>query len=215
MFNVLEHLNIEVIIIARGGGSFEDLSVFNEELIAGEIFNSKIPIITGIGHETDVTITDFVADIYASTPTAAANSVLPDKEEYEVRISEIKYKLYIFSKNIIDNYKKELRFSEEKTIFKKPFTKILEYKQLVDDKQIILNKILYNNLKIFKKDTDKSETILHSLNPEAVLKRGYTITLRNEEIATIENIKGGDEITTIFKNGKVESRVIKKVENEN
>ena len=108
-----------------------------------------------------------------------------------------------------------LKHGTDEIVFKKPFTKILEYKQLVDDKQIILNKILYNNLKIFKKDTDKSETILHSLNPEAVLKRGYTITLRNEEIATIENIKGGDEITTIFKNGKVESRVIKKVENEN
>lgn len=215
LFNILEHLNVELIIIARGGGSYEDLFVFNEEIIAREIFNSKIPIITGIGHETDFTISDFVADYSASTPTAAANYVLLNREDIEIKISEIKYQLYNSFKKILEYYKKELKFSEEKTIFKKPFIKIIEYKQLLDDKQLLLNKVLNNNIKIFKKGLEYSENVLYTLNPQAILNRGYSITTKDGEIVTVEQLTEHDDITTIFKNGKIESRVTKKIKNEN
>ena len=129
----------DVIILARGGGSIEDLMPFNSEKIAYEIFKSKIPIISGIGHETDFTIADFVADHRASTPTAAADLVVPEKKEIELKINGYDKNLNLNIHRII-SYKK----SKEKQL------RIINPRKLVENNIIKLESILLQFFKTIK-----------------------------------------------------------------
>lgn len=179
--------NVDVIILARGGGSIEDLWAFNEESVARAIFASGIPIISAIGHETDFTIADFVSDLRASTPSRAAELVIPQKKELYQKIRDCMCQ--------IDRSLKDF---------------IPQLKQRIDD----LIEGLYDNLKIILKEKrnlfELEISKLQALNPLSILARGYSITLKLPEQAILKDIKQlqlGDSIETKLAKGSILSKV--------
>lgn len=200
--------DLDFIIVGRGGGSIEDLWSFNEEIVARAIFKSKIPIISAVGHEIDNLLSDLVADIRAATPTQAIEIGIPVKNELKERLYDRKIRLDDIMDNIIKNKLNKLKILYENhnlkrffDIFDKKNRELIEREELL--KQII-EKIVNNrehNLDIIL------EKII-SLNPVAILKRGYTITKNNDKIVkAIKNIKIGEEIETILNDGKIISQV--------
>ncbi|MEO0582928.1 MAG: exodeoxyribonuclease VII large subunit [Bacteroidota bacterium] len=179
---------VDVIILGRGGGSLEDLWNFNEEAVARAIFGSKIPIVSGVGHETDFTIADFVADVRASTPTAAAETVVPD-------LAAIIH--------TIDDYERQLKRGIQYNIdFKR---------QVLDDYSFRLQQILTQKLQTERHKLEILEAELKALDHDRILTQGYTLTLKEGVIQHgMEGIEPGDQIETIFVDGRVESEVKQK-----
>lgn len=175
----------DVILLARGGGSLEDLWNFNEEAVARAIREGDIPIICGVGHETDITIADFASDLRASTPTAAAEHAVPEKDAF----------LYT-----LDQY--ELQIQRGLQYF-------IDFKrQVLDDYEYRLQENLNKNLREKRHALDLLETQLKGLDMTKLLERGYSLTLKDGEIQrSAENIKAGDQIETIFTDGRKKSRV--------
>jgi len=211
-----EYPNIDVIIIGRGGGSFEDLWPFNEESVARTIFESKIPIISAVGHEPDVSISDYVADCCAPTPTAAGQIVVPDKAEL---LNEIKIK----NKQIFQHLKKTIRFKRvnldtliSSTAFKRPFDRISNFRQIMDETLTRLQISFSSNLKIKRRCLQNFEGKLLSLNPESVLKRGYSIVLKDDKIIkSYEKVNIEDTLDIILQRGKLICKVEKKLKGKN
>ncbi len=197
---------VDVIITGRGGGSIEDLWAFNEEKTARAIFNSNIPIISAVGHETDFTIADFVADLRAPTPSAAAELAVPSVYELREKISSVKSRV-VFA--ILNNIKLK-KSIVEKLIPKNPKAKLADTRIYIDE----LIKQLERNAKLIiskKKDTLKScVSALDAMSPLAVLGRGYTIA-RNDNKSVIKSkndvIKGND-FELVLVDGSVKARFI-------
>lgn len=199
----------DVIILARGGGSLEDLWPFNEEIVANAIYESEIPIISAVGHETDFTIADFVADLRAPTPSAAAELAVPD-------IYEIKQKINLYQNRLRLSLNKKLEIMKlryEKCIssrvFKEP-TRMIEDYYLKVDNQI---KKLEKNIKE-KEQTEKQKYIklvakLDTLSPLKTLSRGYSIVeSENKIVKSVEELKKGQNIEIRLTDGKAQAQVI-------
>lgn len=201
--------NVDTIIIGRGGGSLEELWNFNEELLAKEIFKSKLPIISAVGHEVDYTISDFVSDFRAATPSQAAEVAVP--LEFDIRsfiedsldkinnitISEIGYQ-----KEKLSNIKRILNLNSPEVLISNSFLEIdRTYEKM---KEIFSNRIDREKLRI-----KSLNDLLEAHNPLNVLKKGYTIVEDNEGkvISSKENIKENDEIQIMFKDGKVKAKI--------
>jgi len=187
--------NLDVIIIGRGGGSLEDLMAFNSEKLAREIFASSIPIISAVGHETDVTIADFVADLRAPTPSAAAELVAPDVKDLKIQLENLKNKLtYYVNKNFTQ--KSELVSSKSEVLKKLSPENMLKTKlQEVDN----FEKMIYNSyraiLKTKEQTLNEKIAILNSLSPLNVLSRGYSLVYKKNNIITDKKMLiVGDEI---------------------
>ena len=227
--------DLDVIILGRGGGSIEDLWPFNEEIVARAIYDSKIPIVSAVGHEIDFTIADYVADLRAPTPTGAAEMVVPNisdilihMNQLKIRLNEsinkkLKYnRLYLDSiknsfviKNpliMYENKKQKLDILLDKirTIISK---KIDNYKIKMD--YIKSNYTLCNPQVLYKDSLNNLNLIIEKLellNPLAILKRGYTVTYQNDRIVKdISNIHSNDLLKVKFVDGTVDA-VVKKVE---
>ena len=199
----------DVIILARGGGSLEDLWPFNEEIVANAIYESEIPIISAVGHETDFTIADFVADLRAPTPSAAAELAVPD-------IYEIKQKINLYQNRLRLSLNKKLEIMKlryEKCIssrvFKEP-TRMIEDYYLKVDNQI---KKLEKNIKE-KEQNEKQKYIklvakLDTLSPLKTLSRGYSIVeSENKIVKSVEELKKGQNIEIRLTDGKAQAQVI-------
>lgn len=197
----------ELIIIARGGGSFEDLSSFNSEIIANAIFNSTIPIITGIGHETDFTIADFVSDLRAPTPSAAAELSLPEKQYLNKKLNDLNILLF-------ENIHKYLYYLKDKLIslslrLKSPKKIIDEIRIKIDDYNLRIENSINNCIKTKKIQINGIHEKLLALNPTAVLQRGYSITRSypgKHIIIDSSIIKENDLLETILFKGSVITR---------
>lgn len=210
--NGIEYMNknklADVLILARGGGSLEDLWPFNEEIVAHSIYNSKIPIISAVGHETDFTIADFVADLRAPTPSAAAELAVPD-------IYEVKRKIETYQDRLRNSLIKKLELMNlryekcmSSSVFKEPLRKI-------NDNYIKLDnciKQIENSIKV-KHEKEKTKYIeliakLDALSPLKTLYRGYSITEKNNKvIKSKEELKTNDLIEIRFIDGKKEAIV--------
>ena len=210
--NGIEYMNknklADVLILARGGGSLEDLWPFNEEIVAHSIYNSEIPIISAVGHETDFTIADFVADLRAPTPSAAAELAVPD-------IYEVKRKIETYQDRLRNSLIKKLELMNlryekcmSSSVFKEPLRKI-------NDNYIKLDnciKQIENSIKV-KHEKEKTKYIeliakLDALSPLKTLYRGYSITEKNNKvIKSKEELKTNDLIEIRFVDGKKEAIV--------
>lgn len=210
--NGIEYMNknklADVLILARGGGSLEDLWPFNEEIVAHSIYNSEIPIISAVGHETDFTIADFVADLRAPTPSAAAELAAPD-------IYEVKRKIETYQDRLRNSLIKKLELMNlryekcmSSSVFKEPLRKI-------NDNYIKLDnciKQIENSIKV-KHEKEKTKYIeliakLDALSPLKTLYRGYSITEKNNKvIKSKEELKTNDLIEIRFIDGKKEAIV--------
>lgn len=207
---------VDVIIVGRGGGSMEDLWAFNEEVVARAIYNSHIPIISAVGHEIDTTISDFVADLRAPTPSAAAELVIPSKVELEERIANLTRRLKTELINRLSVMENRLRVLMEKRIFREPFDYIQQYQQRVDELSQLLgvraSQLIELNEARFKNYLGR----LEALSPLKVLLRGYSISLKlatGEIIRDVKTLKEKDLIETKVSRGSFTSEV-KKIMNK-
>lgn len=204
----LNKTDVDVIIIARGGGSAEDLWPFNDEKLAYAIYDSQIPIISGVGHETDFTICDFVADLRAPTPSAAAELAVPDIREQKYYMSTLRSDL----DNAIENHIKEKQYNLEQltksTVLKNP-EKIIENCELYLDS--LITKINMNFKDIFTKNSSDFAMLcskLESLSPLKVLARGYSITKKdNNVIINSKDLSVGDSILIQFADGNAKAKI--------
>ncbi len=195
----------DVIILGRGGGSIEDLWAFNEEKTVRAIFECNVPIITGIGHETDYTISDFVSDKRAPTPSAAAEICVPSIDELLNYISKKRSELYKCLDSIVAQYTTIL----EKSNFKRTYNALIN---VFDKYRIRTGSSLKSCIELIKNKFDKSEsktvqliTALDNLNPLAVLKRGYTIPLLPDgSQIDFSNISHGQDFVLKFDGGSAE-----------
>ncbi|KHO49913.1 MAG: exodeoxyribonuclease VII large subunit [archaeon GW2011_AR6] len=205
---VLNNLNFEVIILARGGGSFEEIWPFNEEIVARAIYNSKAPVVSAIGHETDFTIADFVADKRAPTPSVAAEIIVPDEKEILKEIIHLEKRLYKQTQQIFEIKKQTIWHLMSRPIIKKPWTVINTYKQKLDEETNQLRQATTVWIKAITEELKGMNGRLNALSPYAVLDRGYSITMKKEKIISdIKDINIGDDIYTIIKSGKIKSEV--------
>ncbi len=199
-----EFEDIDVLIIGRGGGSLEDLWAFNEEIVARAIYNSRIPVISAVGHEIDFTISDFVADLRAPTPSAAAELVVKNKQDIIDNLYHIFLRLKNGIKAIFDAKRSALR--EEIRAMKDPATRINEYIQRIDDLSIRLSGGISRYLDGLKKQAEAVAGKLNALSPIAILSRGYSIAMKLPEMQIIKDAKEvqkGDEINIRLHKGEV------------
>ncbi len=228
-----DNYDLDLIILGRGGGSIEDLWAFNEEIVARAIFAAKTPIISAVGHEVDFTISDFVADLRAATPTGAAELAVPSKEDFYNYLRQINIRLNKSTANILDKNKKRLANIKNSYIFANPINiylskeqkfddlyerlKIPIFKIIKDNEKEILN--LNNRLKIaITKEVDFNKNIfskllasLETLNPASTIKRGYSISRsKTKIIKSIKDVKKGDELNIELSDGKINAIVSEK-----
>lgn len=219
--------NLDVIILGRGGGSIEDLWPFNEEDVARAIYNCNTPIISGVGHEIDFTISDFVADQRAETPTGAAERAVPKLSDLLVEINNYKTRIINVTKSIIENNKLRLVKLKDSYILKNPLS-MYEVKEqkldgVVDKLNSLINTIMYTNKSkldillssyIFKdpsvlyqtkvSNTNHLIEKLELLNPLNNLKRGYAIVKKdNKCLTSINNVNKEDILSVNLKDGNI------------
>ena len=200
----------DVIILARGGGSLEDLWPFNEEIVARAIFESNIPIISAVGHETDFTISDFVSDLRAPTPSAAAELANPDIFELQNRINSLKERARISLKKKVEVLNLKLNKLTNSRVFTNPMQNI-ENNYLRVDKYI---KSLENSIKLKQKEAEKSFieqiTKLDALSPLKTLTRGYSIIEKeNKLIKSSKELTAGDEVQIRLIDGEKKAKILK------
>ena len=196
----------DVIIIARGGGSLEDLWPFNEEIVARAIYESELPIISAVGHETDFTISDFVADLRAPTPSAAAELAVADVKKISEDINMSRKRLKIALKRKIEVMRLRYEKCMNSKVYKDPLQKINEKYLLIDKYVKSLENSATKKIKDCKLIMAQNATKLDALSPLKTLSRGYSITKlkKNNKIITDTNeVKSGDEIEIRVKNGEI------------
>ena len=199
----------DVLILARGGGSLEDLWPFNEEIVARAIYNSKLPIISAVGHETDFTIADFASDLRAPTPSAAAELAVPDIKEIELKLKGYENRFQNALRKKVELMKLRFEKCMKTSAFTNPLQKVNENYMLLD-KQI---KRLENsiNLKIKEKRTYMVEWItkLDTLSPLKTLTRGYSIvSYEGKMINSAKTLKEGDKVDVRFSDGQREAKIM-------
>ena len=200
--------NIDIIILARGGGSLEDLWCFNEESVARAIFQSKIPIISAVGHETDFTIADFVADYRAPTPSVAAEKAVPDINELKKLINNFNERILNATTNLIKSNKSLLSQIANRPIFKKPLEVIHAYYQNIDSLEYMLKSKISQSMSLKRKILEILDSKLSALNPKAILERGYSIVMKDNKIIKNANeVKIDNNISVILYKGEIEAKV--------
>lgn len=231
MINEANESDVDVIILGRGGGSIEDLWAFNEEIVARAIYNSNKPIVSAVGHEIDFTISDFVSDMRAPTPTGAAELVVPSKVEIQSYLNDYKGRIISVINKKIKSYTDTFSKLKSTYILKNPISMYEIDEQKLDN---MLEKL--GSIMIYKLEREKSElnnlskmispnilnrldkekiklenieTKLNLLNPENILKKGYSLTLVEGKIVkSINSVKKGSIIDTKFSDGIIKSEVL-------
>jgi exodeoxyribonuclease VII large subunit len=206
---------VDVIIISRGGGSIEDLWAFNEEIVARAIYNSKIPTISAVGHQINVTLSDLVADVFVETPSAAAKLIVDKKNALLAELDSYKYELNASIQDLLYRLKHNLVVL--KGMLKSPLDRLLEKQQLLDELISGLHVHFQHNLSIAKEKFQALIQRLEALSPLAVLSRGYSLSALMPEGAIIKDaakLKPGDLIKTILAKGAFLSAVQEVIKNE-
>ena len=229
MIKKANETDMDVIILGRGGGSIEDLWAFNEEIVAREIYNSRIPIISAVGHEIDYTIADFVADLRAPTPTAAAELAVKNIEDIENYLSDAVTRMNTALTNRVDYYKEKIDKYKTNYIINNPM-KLFEVKEnklkLLKEKLVGIGNIFdvktkeidylkermisvyKNNILIKTNLLEKTKLKLDLMNPNNILNKGYSIVKKdNKIIKSIKDIKINDNINIILSDGTILSEV--------
>lgn len=197
--------SVDTIIIGRGGGSIEELWNFNEEELALAIFKSKIPIISAVGHEVDFTISDFVSDMRAATPSQAAEIAMPLESEIREKINYINDRFKIIITNKIETEKTKVKNIEKVLGLNSPLNKIVNSYLELDKLSKKLNLSIKNKVEFEKERLNGYNNLLMARNPVNILNKGYAIIEeKGELIKSIENLKKETEITINFSDGKID-----------
>lgn len=192
----------DVLILARGGGSLEDLWPFNEEIVAHSIYHSEIPIISAIGHETDFTISDFVADLRAPTPSAAAELAVPDSYEVKQKIATYQNRLRISLLKKVEVMKLQYEKSMSSFVFKEPTRRIQENYITIDNQVKQLENLIQSKQEKEKTKFGKIIAKLDAYSPLKTLARGYSITQKEGKVVKKQvELKSGDMVELRFVDG--------------
>lgn len=200
----------DVLIIGRGGGSIEDLWPFNEEIVARAIFNSKIPIISAVGHETDFTIADFVADLRAPTPSAAAELAVANIDDVRENLRAYNNRYKVSLKKKIELMKMSYEKCMTRQAFKNPTQKINEQYMLIDMKVKSLQNSILLKIKEDKTKFVKEVAKLDALSPLKTLTRGYSIISKQDgRIAKeVRDLSQGEKVSIRLSDGSVDAQVL-------
>ena len=198
----------DVLIVGRGGGSIEDLWAFNEEVVARAVFNSKIPVISAVGHETDYTICDFVADLRAPTPSAAAEIAVPDITELTADLLKIKQQMIISVKNKFNEERTRLLAIEKSGALKDPLSKLNENKRNLLYFSEKINDLTQAYIDRQKLHFSSLAGKLDTLSPLGVIARGYAIVSKGEDVLTkAKDFNIGDTVNIKLSDGNVSASV--------
>ena len=203
----VDKLNYDAIILARGGGSFEDLFCFNDEELLMCIYNLKTFIITGIGHEQDYTLADFVADMRAPTPTASVELITPNINDVISEVKQIENNMHNIVINKFENLKMKYDYYFNNLINYQSHLKNIELK--IDNELLQIKKAFKNNIENLKLKLKRNETLLNAYSVENTLKRGYTIVMQdNELINKKKRFNDNKEFEVKFIDGSIKARRI-------
>ena len=199
----------DVLIVARGGGSLEDLWPFNEEVVARAIYDSEIPVISAVGHETDFSISDFVADLRAPTPSAAAELAVPNIDDVKYTIDQYENQYKVLLKRKVQLMRAKYEMIMENKSFKNPLL-------IIENKTLLVDKIEKEIMDLFKNIVQKKEARfkelvvgIDALSPLKTLLRGYSIVEKDDRVVkSAQDLKFGDEIKIILNDGKINANVI-------
>ena len=199
---------IDLIIVSRGGGSIEDLGSFNEEVVARAIYNSRLPVISAVGHQINTTLSDLVADVFVETPSAAAKVIVDKKNSLLAALAGSRYKLDLSINDVIGELKN--RVTGFTHMLKSPRDRLLENQQQTDE---LFSELNYNMRHVLEMARERSHSLiqrLQALSPLAVLSRGYSLSMLipgELVVKDIAQIKPGDKLKTILNMGEVVSLV--------
>ena len=205
-----EHGEADVIILGRGGGSIEELWAFNEEIVARAIARSRIPVITGIGHEVDSTIADFVADYRASTPTAAAAAAVPNIADLHADVLEHQRELTKRIHNRLAKLHTDLERAQHDLERASPYYQLDRHRQQLDDTTALLQTHMQHILSLHAERLRGTVLRLHSLSPLLTIARGYAVVRRESDhavITSVQHTKPGDGLTIQVTDGNIYANV--------
>ena len=199
----------EVLIVGRGGGSIEDLWEFNEEVVARAVYHSRIPVISAVGHETDWTICDLVADLRAPTPSAAAELVVASRLELEQKVRDHGVRLRDALWNIWKDHQERLAELAASAAFRQPRYLLDQFAERTDDLSRRLQMAFKTGLSFKRQSCQNLTGRLNALNPLGILERGYAVTFgpAGKVLKSVQGITAGDEITTRLHKGSLVSKV--------
>ena len=205
-----EHGEAEVVILGRGGGSIEELWAFNEEVVARAIARSRIPVISGVGHETDFTIADFVADQRASTPTAAASAAVPDIAEWRAHVVELQQELTEFMDAFLSDQREQLERTRRDLLRLNPHYQLERLQQRLDDTSALLQARIQYILSLHHERLRGIALRLHSLSPLLTIARGYAVVRRDADqtiVTSMQQVQTGDQLTIQVTDGHIHAIV--------
>jgi exodeoxyribonuclease VII large subunit len=204
--NELGH--VDVMIVGRGGGSIEDLWPFNEERVARAIFASAIPVISAVGHEIDFTIADFVADLRAPTPSAAAELAVPDKSAILANLRHNWYTLHDTMNAMLSEHKKHVRHLLQSYSFNKPIELLRRHSQRIDELDRGLSSVVIHRFALLRTSSLALQKRISALDPHLVLRRGYAMVRKGEKIVdSAKSLKSDDTLDIAFHDGVISSKV--------
>ncbi|MBI1802692.1 MAG: exodeoxyribonuclease VII large subunit [Chloroflexi bacterium] len=200
--------DVDVIIVARGGGSIEDLWAFNEEVVARAIYASPVCVISGVGHETDTTIADFVADYRAATPTAAAAHASPDQREIMRSLHDAQSRLWLAMDSRITERAGQAQILKRALARLTPQAQIDRSRQRIDEQVRVLTRASQHRLQVLHERVASRRGHLSALNPQAILARGYALVRKNgQSVTRVKQVAPGDPISVTVSDGSFEARV--------
>jgi len=205
-----EHGEAEVVILGRGGGSIEELWAFNDEVVARAIARSRIPVISGVGHETDFTIADFVADQRASTPTAAASAAVPDIAEWRAHVVELQQELTEFMDAFLSDQREQLERTRRDLLRLNPQYQLERLQQRLDDTSALLQARIQYILSLHHERLRGIALRLHSLSPLLTIARGYAVVRRDADqtiVTSMQQVQTGDQLTIQVTDGHIHAIV--------
>lgn len=202
--------NVDTLVVARGGGSLEDLWPFNEEIVARAIFGSRVPVVSAVGHETDFTIADLVADVRAPTPSAAAELVAPDQRDLMAAITDWAARLTSTMQRHLEDRRDGLELAADRLAAGLPD---LEAERLKVDNLLRSSRLAVDGfMRLHRAQAEGIISRLEALNPAAILDRGYAIvrTIPEDAVLTkVENVNPGDRVLVTVSDGDIEAETVR------
>lgn len=205
-----EEPGIDLIILARGGGSGEDLSCFNDERVARAMFSSPLPIVSAIGHETDTTIADYVADVRAPTPSAAAEMVVPDIAELGEEIDGLNARGYRATASSLQHLRADLQHVRQRLGLASPELRIGRVRANLAATVVELRASTDRRVERLRHDLDRTGSVLRALNPDGLLRRGYAFIeadASGQPVTSARDLRPGDALRATFADGYADASI--------
>ncbi len=206
-----EHAQAEIIIIGRGGGSFEDLMAFNSEILVKAIGESKIPVISAVGHEIDFSLSDLAADLRAATPTQAASLAVPDISQLKKDVEKYQQRMNRVMERKLGNYSESLDRLMLRRIWKEPHLLLNEKHRKVAERQEEIHRWVADSIQGNQHRCSLAIEALDKLSPLKVLQRGYAVAYKEGKLLSrIEPVEIGEHLKIVFRDGKLEVQIVGK-----